>query len=636
MHYRREIDGLRAVAVLPVILFHGGFGWFSGGYVGVDVFFVISGYLITSIILAEKKAETFTLAGFYERRARRILPPLFLVLTVSTAFAWFFLLPNQIKELSRSLIAISIFASNILFGREANYFATAAELNPLLHTWSLAVEEQFYAVFPLFILLLWPVKKRWSVGFLAVSIVGCLSFIYADTRSVSAPEITFYLLKARCWELFLGGSIAFLAGLTKTGAPYSLTSKINESGSLLGIFLIAYAVVAFDKGTRFPGAYALVPTVGTALVILFAIPSTLVGRVLSHRWLVGLGLISYSAYLWHQPLFAFSRLLSLGGHWTMAILAICSIVLAYFTWRFVERPFRDRTRTSRKTILLAAIAMNATTLLTGLVLDSNNGFPERISDTQAKVLAFRAYPTTELYRTGKCLLKIDQPPSAFSPECGAAGDGSSEEIFLWGDSFAAHLYPAVKELSRSTVSQYSSVCPPLIGVQFDYGRDCADVELYILEKIRRHHPSLVVISANWRKHAKYLANIGPTIERIHLLSANSRILLVGNVPHWEPSLPEILARSRTTLELGLRFRNSLLQELRLVDTTLREAASAHGARFVAPIEFFCELDDCLVVASDHGALEPIAYDYGHLTKGGSDLLVKGVMSSFRNPTAKAN
>lgn len=229
MNYRREIDGLRAVAVVPVILFHAGFQAFSGGFVGVDVFFVISGYLITSIILTEKQAGTFTLLGFYERRVRRILLALFVVMLACLPFAWFWMLPGDLRDFSRSLRYVSLFSSNILFLKQSGYFDTAVELKPLLHTWSLAVEEQYYVVFPVLLLLIWRLGKRWIVGIFAVMAV--MSLAAAQWGSFYQPAATFYLLPTRGWEILLGVFIAFYLFTqersqvaSKYAAPKSLRS----------------------------------------------------------------------------------------------------------------------------------------------------------------------------------------------------------------------------------------------------------------------------------------------------------------------------------------------------------------------------------------------------------------------------
>lgn len=296
MDYRREIDGLRALAVLPVILFHAGFETFSGGFVGVDVFFVISGYLITTIILAELEQGKFSIVNFYERRARRILPALFLVMIVCISFAWFWLLPSDMKLFAKSFVAVSLFSSNILFWRESGYFDTAAELKPLLHTWSLAVEEQYYVLFPLFLIVTWRFGKRWVIGTLVV--VAVLSLAAAEWGSTAKPAATFFLLPTRAWELLIGTFVAFYLQGTTTWQP---SRVLREVFSALGVAMLAYAVFTFSKQTPFPSLYALVPTVGTALIILFATQQTTVGKFIGNKFFVGIGLISYSAYLWHQP-----------------------------------------------------------------------------------------------------------------------------------------------------------------------------------------------------------------------------------------------------------------------------------------------------------------------------------------------
>lgn len=336
--YRREIDGLRALAVLPVILFHAGLDTFSGGFVGVDVFFVVSGYLITSIILSEKEAGAFSLINFYERRARRILPALFLVIGVCMPFAWILLDQFDLISFSRSAISAVLFFSNFFFWRDGGYFEIAAELKPLLHTWSLAVEEQYYMFFPLFLMLIWRVAKQWMVGVLLF--VALSSLALAQWAAYNMPSAAFFLLPTRGWEIAIGALIAlYFAKQNRT----DLSHSVNQSVSAAGLLLICIAIFVFEENTPFPGLYALVPTIGAALIILFATPTTLVGRVLSTRGFVGVGLISYSAYLWHQPLLAFTRHYA-GTLSPLLALAVVSLVfaLAYLSWKYVETPFRDK------------------------------------------------------------------------------------------------------------------------------------------------------------------------------------------------------------------------------------------------------------------------------------------------------
>ena len=334
MEYRREIDGLRALAVIPVVFFHAGFQTFSGGFVGVDVFFVISGYLITSIILAEKQAGTFTLINFYERRARRLLPALFVVMFACLPFAWFWLLPGDMQIFSQSLVAVSVFSSNILFWLTSGYFETAAELKPLLHTWSLAVEEQYYLLFPIFILLAWRFGKRWILTILVV--VAIVSLLLAQWGSENKPTFTFFMLLTRGWEILAGTFVAFYFD-KKNRMPVS--QSLSQSLSAFGLLLICVAIFLFDKNTPFPSVYTLVPVVGTALIILFANPQTLVGKLLGRNIFVGVGLISYSAYLWHQPLLAFARHRSIEdlNSFFLVVLCVAAFALAYFSWRYVEK-----------------------------------------------------------------------------------------------------------------------------------------------------------------------------------------------------------------------------------------------------------------------------------------------------------
>lgn len=372
MIYRREIDGLRALAVLPVILFHAGFGWVPGGFVGVDVFFVISGYLITSIILDELEEGRFTLAGFYERRARRILPALFFVMLVCLPVAWWLLLPAEMVDFANSVMAVAAFVSNILFWLQTDYFAATAEQIPLLHTWSLAVEEQYYLLFPLCMLLAWKLGKRWLVGLIAG--VALLSLGWSEWLWRQSVEANFYLIPSRAWELMLGALTAFYL---QKNVP--VQGWVAQLASGLGLGLLVYAVLAFNEGIPFPSLYALMPTLGSVLLILFASPATWVGRLLATPVMVGIGLVSYSAYLWHQPLFVFARMQAAEepSAAMMAGLSVVVLVLAYASWRWVEKPFRDRRRFTRQQVFTGALVGSLLFLAIGAWLVAAEGLPER-------------------------------------------------------------------------------------------------------------------------------------------------------------------------------------------------------------------------------------------------------------------
>ncbi|WP_043526494.1 acyltransferase family protein [Litchfieldella xinjiangensis] len=374
MEYRREIDGLRAVAVLPVILFHAGFTWFAGGYVGVDVFFVISGYLITTILINELESGTFSIAKFYERRARRILPALFFVMVCCIPFAWHWMLPYQFLDFTDSLIAVSLFSSNILFWRKSNYFAPAAEESPLLHTWSLAVEEQFYIFFPLLLLVLWGIGRR--PLFHIILALSCVSLLLAEYGWRNHATATFYLLPTRAWELGAGALCAFLL--------HRKTPRGNQTLAAIGLGCLLFSIFGYDDQVPFPSVYTLLPVVGTSLIILFASKGTFTARLLSTQALVGIGVISFSAYLWHQPLFAFARIRTLWDpSWvTMASLSCLSIMLAYLSWKYIEQPFRTCSfafmKSRAKIFATSAIASSAF-FASGLYGHITNGADHRIN-----------------------------------------------------------------------------------------------------------------------------------------------------------------------------------------------------------------------------------------------------------------
>ena len=359
MRYRREIDGLRALAVLSVLLFHAGVPVLRGGFVGVDVFFVISGYLITGILDEALQRGSFSLRAFYVQRARRILPALFAMMLVTMPFAWLVMLPQDLKAFAKSLVATPILASNLLFFLAGGYFDKSAELTPLLHTWSLAVEGQYYLLFPLLLLAVHRFGAHWITGILAA--LTALSLALAQLSLQGHPMFSFYFLPPRAFEILVGALVhRWLAGRHAARPPGRV---IQEAGSFAGLALVAFAVLAFDDNTPSPGLYTLVPVLGAALIVAFANPPTMVGRLLATPALVGIGLISYSVYLWHQPLFALIRLYTLAplGAQVGSLACIAAMVLGYASWRWIEQPFRQR-----KTV--AGRPFTAAYVLTGLLL----------------------------------------------------------------------------------------------------------------------------------------------------------------------------------------------------------------------------------------------------------------------------
>lgn len=385
MEYRREIDGLRALAVIPVILFHAGFQAFSGGFVGVDIFFVISGYLITSIILAEKKAGTFTLINFYERRARRILPALYVVMATSLLVGYFSIMPDEYKNLGQSIVATTLFSNNILLILTSGYWDLASEFKPLLHTWSLGVEEQYYLLFPIFILLAWRLGKHWIITILAI--VAITSVVFSELSALDKPIFNFFNLLSRGWEILLGAFVAFYFDKKNGILNQPINRFAREFASFFGLFLIFIAIFLFDKKTPFPSLFTLIPTIGAVFIILFANQQTLVGKLLSGKLFVGVGLVSYSTYLWHQPLFSFLRIFSTEKPNPIVFIFLFPVIacLAYLSWRFIEKPFRNPNAINRRTIFIHSVIGSLFFIGIGLFLNGNYGLPGRAFDSSIHI-----------------------------------------------------------------------------------------------------------------------------------------------------------------------------------------------------------------------------------------------------------
>jgi peptidoglycan/LPS O-acetylase OafA/YrhL len=487
MDYRREIDGLRAVAVIPVILFHAGFQWFSGGYVGVDVFFVISGYLITAIIIGELAEGDFSLVRFYQRRARRILPALFLIMACCIPFAWVWMMPSQLEDFSQSLVAVSLFASNIIFWRESGYFAPAAGEMPLLHTWSLAVEEQYYILFPLFLILMWRFGK--SPAFYGIVVVAGLSLLLSEWGSRNTPVANFFLAPTRVWEL-LAGSICAFVQVNPTQTIRNLLSSIGLGLIVLGIFL-------FDQATPFPSLYALAPVVGTALIILYGTRETVVAKFLSAKGLVGVGLISYSAYLWHQPLFAFARIRSLHApsQTVMVLAAALSIVLAYFSWKYVETPFR-RPRAKTRLYLVSAV------LTAGFV---GVGFVSLQFELQGRLITAPniEYPSfgAKLAQVGKVCSRTELADYPGVSVCFFGDQTATRTIALYGDSHAQaishNLADQLKSEHIKGVFLFAKGCdvvPTIVVEGFAMDDSCADNFDALLRYAAENTDAIVVVS----------------------------------------------------------------------------------------------------------------------------------------------
>jgi peptidoglycan/LPS O-acetylase OafA/YrhL len=639
MKYRTEIDGLRALAVLPVILFHAGLEKFSGGFVGVDVFFVISGYLITTIIISELAEGKFSIVNFYERRARRILPALFFVMLVCLPFAWMWLTPNDLKDFGKSLVAVSTFSSNISFWSESNYFDTTVELKPLIHTWSLAVEEQYYILFPVFLLLTWRLGIKSVLILLAIVFVTSLGA--AHWGAFNKPGATFYWLPTRGWELLIGVFAAFYL----KHKDYLKSYIANQILSLIGLGMIAYSIFAFDESTPFPSFYALIPTVGTVLLILSAIPNTLAHKILSFSPIVRVGLISYSTYLWHQPILAFARHRLIGELSDLLLLILCltSFAMAYISWRWVEKPFRDKKRTTRKMIFSFSLIGIVFFSVVGLYFHFYKGMNRFANNVES-------IPTI---LDQKCHFSEDTMNLSLIEQdifCKLGNDKIQPDTFLIGDSHAGSISDQLGTLflsqNRSLLSFSGPYCSPAIGFHLEnFGKNCVEQTKKVINyAVSNEGIKNVIIYAQWSNYTKgYRENDKPQLgcyfnqcsdniddnssifqnafnETISLLTnSNKKIYILYPSPEFRYKGDRVYYRNQLFGKDSLS--NTSIDEYEKRNTEILKilkSIKSNRITFIDTKDIFCSSNLCNQLGKNGF---PLFFDTNHVNNLGAELII---------------
>lgn len=616
MKYRPEIDGLRAVAVLPVVLFHAGYAAFGGGFVGVDVFFVISGYLITGLIAKELSEGTFSLRSFYERRARRIAPALFTVIIICVPVAWQILMPRELASFRDSIIAVSTFSSNVYFWWTSGYFNAAAELNPLLHTWSLAVEEQYYIAFPMLLMFFWrhiPISPIKLLSFLAI-----VSYVTAYMTALSRPEQSFFLFHTRSWELLAGGIVALAL---RDNRDFEVSYRVQQGLSMLGLALILGAVVYFDESSQFPGPVAWVPVLGTLLIIVFAGKETWTHRLLSSRLLVGVGLISYSVYLWHQPIFAFAKYAT-HGHLTSAQLLVLTVLpfpLAYATWCLVEQPVRNQRKVRTAHFVTASASCAAILIAASLFAYPDESRDPRVIENPVIVhgevgheVFFRHFEESYMRCQIDTLRKNTLTFERFQ-RCYQSKPTDDVDVAIIGDSHAEHLFAGVAE----RLEDHNVIYLTREGAPFLDAPQFADVFQYVAET-----PGLneVILAAHWSEIiatenlTRWPKDLVKTVK--FLRNHGLGVTLVGDVAKFRFDAQECkysLGPDKLVLCSGMD--NPVVASTEH-DVFSRIANSDEGVSFVSLRDFLCTEGRCDMIKN-----EVLLYrDDNHLNISGSMML----------------
>jgi peptidoglycan/LPS O-acetylase OafA/YrhL len=633
--YRREIDGLRALAVLPVILFHAGFKAFGGGFVGVDIFFVISGYLITSIILDEYDNDHFTLKDFYLRRARRILPALFLVIFVCFPFAWQWYLPVDMKEFSQSVVATTTFLSNFFFWLKTGYFDTEAELKPLLHTWSLAVEEQYYLIFPAFFVWLIAFQKKWALWVL--SVLAIISLAYAQWLSTKSLSANFFLFPSRLWELLIGALIALY--LFHKSKPIG-SSDTRQFASAIGLFLIASSIILYSNDTPYPSIYTLLPTGGAGLFILFADKDNIAGKILSSKIFVGLGMVSYSAYLWHQPLLAFARYKTFGelSNELVFSLLIATFGLAYLSWRFVENPFRkgNRLRTSR--FIFIFLCLGGVLILTGVLGHRTNGFVHRQNGKLPAEYFTQAQADRKFNYGIDNKLCISNEASLCQVSEFIA---NRKNILLLGDSHSSDFTNQFK--TYATHNQLNAWQMSITGCaylfsQLSVNTECQKAKSILLEKIKHHDFDQIILVGNYFYHTM----VGPIASR--QLDINAVVELIDQILKSNVEVIFFMPRMNFNFSPPRAAILDSLEKLKLMSNERNELAWLAGIDSLKKYKNFhvfdqntfllrygCGEPECFKGHTKD--IQPLYRDSSHLTEFGSEILFNNYLGDISKSSA---
>jgi peptidoglycan/LPS O-acetylase OafA/YrhL len=612
-NYRPDIDGLRALAVLAVIAFHGFPEYFASGFVGVDVFFVISGFLISGIILDETRVGIFSLQRFYARRVRRIFPALLLVLVVSLLAGWWLLLPADLVRLGKQLAASAAFVSNFYLWFQSGYFSPDARTFPLLHLWSLGVEEQFYIVWPLIIVGLQR-RPNWTIS--AIVLIGISSFCL-NVALIDNHEADFYSPVTRAWELMLGASLAWLRRRDDKAPPSKRSADI---ATIAGLLLISGSASLFDQQSSYPGWLALVPTTGTSLILWSGASSRVASSILSARAVVFVGLISYPLYLWHWPLLVFSEAFKFAPLTQLerGLVVAASFILAWLTYELVESKFRAGGVNRAKIATLGGGMIFVA--VAGFAIVEGQGFETRFPKEVRELAEVRGYPAS--WRIHECLID-PKKETTFAKSC---MEEARPLLFVWGDSTATALMPGLRQLQHERnfgLAQFNAnSCGPWLTVNVPGNPNCRGINDEVLGIVSRARPDVVVLHARGSTQPEDIAGLKETILALHALSI-PHIIVLGPVPVWKRGLPNEVLRYFVIHHALIPARSSQRVYQSWDDAEMRAAIVKLGAEYISAWDVMCNADGCLTRLGE-GPDDIVASDQHHLTESGSTFLVQSI------------
>jgi peptidoglycan/LPS O-acetylase OafA/YrhL len=627
MSYKPHIDGLRAFAVLAVVLYHFRVGAFGGGYVGVDVFFVISGYLLTGIIVAELEQGAFTFTAFYARRARRILPASLCVVAVVALVGWLRLPPSDLDVLGRSIVSTVCFASNLFFFAQSGYFGPDGRTLHLLHTWSLAVEEQFYLLLPLLLFSLRGLGR--ARIFWIVAACGAASALLSVLLTPRQPAMAFYLLPTRAWEL-LAGALLAIRRPALAGGP-----RLASSLALVGFASFGVSVFWYGPDTPFPGVAAALPVLAAALLIAAGDRAApLVRWPLTNPVSVGIGKISYSMYLWHWPLLVFYEVTFEGKAWLTPLLIVPLLPLSYVSYRFVEQPFRKPGFWSPRPKIALALAASLLLGSFGAIAAETHGTFKGMDARVAAIAGARDNRRRDETNGGVCFSGVPWNEFAVA-ECLEAKPGA-RTVLLWGDSVAAHHSAGLRAAARGTDVQILEAtmvgCSPWLGWRAKNRPHCRERNDGVLAFVEQHPPSLVLVAGHWpfeKRPDEYRPYLERTLAALHDLGL--RVIVLGPPIEYTRPLPEFVVQH---IQENKPFHTAdyLGAATKKVEVEMKSGVvPLGGARLVSLFDLLCAGWECPALTPEQ---LPVQWDTRHLTYEGSLLAGKKLFPIIQAELAK--
>jgi peptidoglycan/LPS O-acetylase OafA/YrhL len=618
-HYRADLDGHRGYGMLAVLFAHAFPQKVTGGFVAVDAFFIISGFLITGIALRSLEKGTFTFLGFWAGRIRRLFPALIVVLFATLLLGMFTLAPSEMAYIAKHIAAAAGFSGNIVLAGESGYFAALGDNNPVLHLWSLGVEEQFYLAWPLLLFLLWKRMDRFALVLFSVAVA---SFALNVVQVRTNPVLAYYSPLTRLWQVSAGALAAYAV---QRRQPF-FTPRVADALSIIGPLILVVTTLTFNESMKWPGEWALIPMVGVVFVLLVG-PDAFFNRVVLQRPVaVMLGRMSYPVYLWHWPLLTLG-VDAVAGDAAPGSVAlrsakigaiVLSVVLAWVTWRFAEEPIRHGAKKAWAVPVL--VTGMIAVCVAGLAQFAVGGKVFLVPNGAESLVAHR-FDGYTAYRNGQCLLDPARTGTTFG-DCTTGPADATESILLWGDSHAAHLYPGFRASLDSNVqfTQYSmGSCPPIPGLQTQ-GPECARINAEVMKRVAANPPDRVILAAGW--HGYTWSDVEQTVDSLRALGTK-RIDLVGPVPRWQKSLPVLLYHSMRSSDRGAppeRIRVRQAGSIAAIDSAMRVFAERKSLRYFSPWSIFCSREGCLTTTGP-GPESIVAWDQAHLTPAGSIYVV---------------